>query len=69
LQSEGFENDGDLDEVIKGLESALKRGRKKDPEADDAVEEPSFPLLELPDDEVCLHELNSIPSFKSRLVG
>jgi len=52
LQTEGFDNDGDLDEVIKGLESALKRGRKKDPEAEDNGEEPTFPLLDLPDDEL-----------------
>lgn len=52
LQSEGFETEADLDEVIKGLEAALKRGRKRDPEAEENGEEPSFPLLELPDDEV-----------------
>jgi actin-related protein 5 len=53
LQSEGFETDADLDEVLKGLESALKRARKKDADTEENGEDPSFPLLDLPDEEVC----------------
>ncbi|KAH7926202.1 actin-like ATPase domain-containing protein [Leucogyrophana mollusca] len=51
LQSEGFDDDAALDETIKKLELDLKRARKKEVEGDDAmnVEEPSFPLIDVPD--------------------
>lgn len=65
-----MDHDADLDEMIKGLEVALKRARKKDPEADDNAEEPSFPLLELPDEEVCsISEHLHLPSKRNVIAG
>ncbi|KAJ6573856.1 chromatin remodeling complex subunit [Mycena vulgaris] len=52
LQTEGFDDDAALDETIKKLESDLKKARKKEAAADggeDAAEEPSFPLVDVPD--------------------
>lgn len=50
LQIEGFEDDAALDETIKKLEVDVKRARKKDPDGqDDVIEEPSFPLIDVPD--------------------
>ncbi|KAF7986150.1 hypothetical protein HWV62_38522 [Athelia sp. TMB] len=50
LQSEGFEDEASLDETIKKLEGDLKKARKKDEDLpDDPVEEPSFPLVDIPD--------------------
>ncbi|KAH7911817.1 hypothetical protein BJ138DRAFT_1135143 [Hygrophoropsis aurantiaca] len=61
LQTEGFDDDAALDETIKKLELDLKRTRKKEVEGDDNmnVEEPSFPLIDVPDadlDEEALKE-------------
>lgn len=50
LQVEGFDDDAALDETIKKLEADVKRARKKDPDGqDDIIEEPSFPLIDVPD--------------------
>ncbi|KAJ7725515.1 hypothetical protein DFH07DRAFT_946209 [Mycena maculata] len=52
LQTEGFDDDAALDETIKKLESDLKKARKKEAAADggeDAAEEPTFPLVDVPD--------------------
>jgi len=54
LQAEGLDSEAALDEVIKKLESDLKRARKKEAgEVDDGPqEEPSFPLLDILDADV-----------------
>ena len=54
MQAEGLASEAALDEVIKKLESDLKRARKKEAgELDDGPqEEPSFPLLDAPDADV-----------------
>ncbi|KAJ6519177.1 chromatin remodeling complex subunit [Mycena sanguinolenta] len=51
LQTEGFDDDAALDETIKKLESDLKKARKKEAAADggDDAEEPTFPLVDVPD--------------------
>ncbi|KDR68668.1 hypothetical protein GALMADRAFT_230995 [Galerina marginata CBS 339.88] len=51
LQAENLDNEAALDETIKKLENDLKKVRKKDAgEADDGPqEEPSFPLIDVPD--------------------
>ncbi|KAF8885250.1 chromatin remodeling complex subunit [Gymnopilus junonius] len=51
LSAEGLDSETHLDETIKKLESDLKKARKKEAgEADDGPqEEPSFPLLDVPD--------------------
>ncbi|KAK0495431.1 chromatin remodeling complex subunit [Armillaria luteobubalina] len=49
LSSEGFDDDTQLDETIKKLESDLKKARKKEAADDDPMEEPSFPLVDVPD--------------------
>lgn len=60
MQSEGFDGDAALDESIKGLEIALKRARKKDADGEETAEEPSFPLLEVPDNEVGNFKLHPV---------
>lgn len=53
LQSEGFSDDGALDQAIKKLEADLKKTRKKAAnDSDDVIEEPSFPLVDTPDDQL-----------------
>ncbi|KAG5220239.1 Nuclear actin-protein involved in chromatin remodeling [Salix suchowensis] len=52
LQGEGFEDEASLDETIKKLETDLKKARKKDVDGDDPAEEPSFPLVDVPDAEL-----------------
>ncbi|KAF9040596.1 chromatin remodeling complex subunit [Panaeolus papilionaceus] len=51
LQSEGLEDESALDDLIKKLETDLRRARKREAgEPDDApIQEPSFPLLDVPD--------------------
>ncbi|KAF9523637.1 actin-related protein Arp5p [Crepidotus variabilis] len=51
LQAENLDSEVALDEIIKKLEGDLKRARKKEAgEVDDGPqEEPSFPLLDVPD--------------------
>ncbi|KJA21851.1 hypothetical protein HYPSUDRAFT_41467 [Hypholoma sublateritium FD-334 SS-4] len=51
LQAEGIDNEAGLDEVIKKLEGDLKKARKKEAgEVDDGPQEdPSFPLVDVPD--------------------
>jgi actin-related protein 5 len=52
LQSEGMENDAVLEETIKKLENALKRARKKEVDGEEPVEEQTYPLLDVPDEQV-----------------
>ncbi|KAG5646922.1 hypothetical protein DXG03_001998 [Asterophora parasitica] len=49
LQEEGFDDDAGLEETIKKLEGDLKKARKKEAEGEDVIEEPSFPLVDVPD--------------------
>ncbi|KAG8905559.1 Nuclear actin-protein involved in chromatin remodeling [Tulasnella sp. 403] len=41
-----------LDDLIKKLELDLKKARKKDAGEDESMEEPTFPLLDVPDEEL-----------------
>ena len=54
IQAEGLDSEAALDEAIKKLENDLRRARKKEAgEMDDGPqEEPSFPLLDVPDADV-----------------
>ncbi|KAF9255388.1 actin-like ATPase domain-containing protein [Marasmius fiardii PR-910] len=57
LQTEGFDDESTLDETLKKLDNDLKRARKKEASlggGDDAQEEepPSFPLADVPDDQL-----------------
>ncbi len=56
LHAEGLDSGAALDEAIKKLENDLKKARKKEAgEVDDGMqEEPSFPLLDVPDADVRL---------------
>ncbi|KAF8624818.1 hypothetical protein AX15_005705 [Amanita polypyramis BW_CC] len=52
LREEGFDDETGLDETIKRLENDLKKARKKDCDGEEATEEPSFPLIDVPDAEL-----------------
>lgn len=58
LESDGFKSEQDLENTIKKIEVALKKGRAKQlgeeggAEEVEAVEEPTFPLVDLPDHEL-----------------
>ncbi|GJE94232.1 actin-like protein Arp5 [Phanerochaete sordida] len=53
LREEGFDNDAALDGAIKKLEADVKKGRKKDTDGDEMQEDaPSFPLVDVPDEEL-----------------
>ncbi|KAI0770954.1 actin-like protein Arp5p [Trametes elegans] len=54
LKEEGFSNDAALDVTIKKLEADLKKARKKeaDGENEEPEEPPSFPLVDVPDEEL-----------------
>ncbi|KAH9891307.1 actin-like protein Arp5p [Cubamyces lactineus] len=58
LKEEGFANDAALDATIKKLEADLKKARKKeaDGENEEPEEPPSFPLVDVPDEEDGLKE-------------
>ncbi|THH17202.1 hypothetical protein EW146_g3566 [Bondarzewia mesenterica] len=49
IQTEGFSDEAALDQDIKKLEADLKKARKKEAEGDETIEEPSFPLVDVPD--------------------
>ncbi|KAN0062909.1 Actin-related protein 5 [Thecaphora frezii] len=56
LESEGFDTEQELENTIKKVEAALKRSRAKElgeeaPE-EESKEEPSFPLVDVPDGEL-----------------
>ena len=51
LREEGFDNDAALDSAIKKLEMDVRKARKKEDE-DGQEEAPTFPLLDVPDDDV-----------------
>ncbi|KAF8640654.1 hypothetical protein AX17_000311 [Amanita inopinata Kibby_2008] len=51
LQEEGFDDEAELHEAIKKLETGLKK-RKKETDGDEPIEEPSFPLVDVPDAEL-----------------
>ncbi|KAH9913148.1 actin-like ATPase domain-containing protein [Epithele typhae] len=53
LKEEGFSNDAALDGTIKKLEADLKKARRKDADGEEPEDEPpSFPLVDVPDDEL-----------------
>lgn len=55
LQTAGFDDDAELDQTIKKLETDLRKARKKEAaEAGDepAEEQPSYPLVDVPDADV-----------------
>lgn len=55
LDEDELKDEGQLDKTIKELEKTIKKARNKDlgiSEVAEAEEEPSFPLLEIPDDQL-----------------
>lgn len=55
LKSEGFDSDAALEDTIKKLDSYIKKAKKKDADGgaeEEPQEDPSWPLLEVPDAEV-----------------
>jgi len=56
LRREGFDEEGELDEVIQDLSAAIAKARRaeaaaaaEEPEEEAPPEEPTFPLLDVPD--------------------
>ncbi|KIO20406.1 hypothetical protein M407DRAFT_81599 [Tulasnella calospora MUT 4182] len=52
LEEADIESEKALDDLIKKLEADLKRAKKKDAPEDELTEEPTFPLLDVPDEEL-----------------
>ncbi|KAF1953495.1 actin-like ATPase domain-containing protein [Byssothecium circinans] len=54
LESEDFDNEGQLERRIRDLEKSIKKARNKDlgEVEEETVEEPTFPLLDVPDEEL-----------------
>ncbi|PFH50709.1 hypothetical protein AMATHDRAFT_75400 [Amanita thiersii Skay4041] len=52
LQEEGFDDENGLDEAIRKLENNIKKARKKEVDGEEPIEEPSFPLVDVPDTEL-----------------
>jgi len=52
LKEEGFTDEADFNKYITNLENALKRARKQDIGEDGEDQEPSFPLVDTPDDQL-----------------
>ncbi|KAF2190927.1 actin-like ATPase domain-containing protein [Zopfia rhizophila CBS 207.26] len=54
LESNDFDDEGQLDKKVRELEKSIKKARNKDlgDEADEAEEPPTFPLLDVPDDQL-----------------
>ncbi|KAG2183609.1 hypothetical protein INT43_006617 [Umbelopsis isabellina] len=68
LKESGFENEADLDATIKKLEEGIQRARNKELGIDehDDKEPPTFPLIEIPDDQ--LSEAEKKEKKKQRLL-
>ncbi|KAH9487234.1 Actin-like protein arp5 [Psilocybe cubensis] len=68
LQAEGLDDEADLDEAIKKLDNDVKKARRRDEGEPDwkPQEEPSFPLLDVPDSE--LNEESLKEKKKQRLL-
>ncbi|EIW86258.1 chromatin remodeling complex subunit [Coniophora puteana RWD-64-598 SS2] len=49
LRGEGFDDEDSFEQTLKKLEADIKRGRKKDTDVEEPAEEPTFPLLDVPD--------------------
>lgn len=47
-----FEDEADLNKSIRNIESAIKKSAKASLDEEDVVEEPTFPLLDTPDEEL-----------------
>jgi actin-related protein 5 len=54
LAKAGFDNEAELEDTIKKLDTWVKKARKKEAGevTDDPMEEPSFPLVDVPDEEL-----------------
>lgn len=54
LDSNDFDNEGELEKRIKDLEKSIKKARSKDvgDTAEEPEEPPTFPLLDIPDDQL-----------------
>ncbi|OZJ06870.1 hypothetical protein BZG36_00026 [Bifiguratus adelaidae] len=54
LKNQGFKDEADLDEVLKQTEEFIKKARRKELGSDEMEEkgEPSFPLVDIPDDQL-----------------
>ncbi|KAF2654511.1 actin-like ATPase domain-containing protein [Lophiostoma macrostomum CBS 122681] len=54
LESNDFDDESQLDKKVKELEKSIKKARNKDvgDVEEEQVEEPTFPLLEVPDDQL-----------------
>lgn len=55
LESDDFDDESQLEKKIKDFEKSIKKARNKDlgePEEEEQQEEPTFPLLEVPDDQL-----------------
>ncbi|KAI5782765.1 hypothetical protein EDC01DRAFT_718394 [Geopyxis carbonaria] len=54
LESNDLDNESQLEKIIKELDGAIKRGRKQDvgDDKETAEEPPSFPLIDVPDEEL-----------------
>lgn len=55
LDEDEFKDEAQLDRTVKEMEKSVRKARNKDlgiPEAVEEEEEPSFPLLEIPDDQL-----------------
>ncbi|KAH3679392.1 hypothetical protein WICMUC_001012 [Wickerhamomyces mucosus] len=52
LKEENFDDEADFNKYLGNLEKSLKRARNQDVGEDETAEEPSFPLADIPDDEL-----------------
>ncbi|KAK7468428.1 Actin-related protein 5 [Stygiomarasmius scandens] len=56
LEEEGFDDEKSMEDMVKKLEASLKKGKKKEGGGGDEVEEevvqPSWPLVDIPDDQL-----------------
>ncbi|KAF8665122.1 hypothetical protein AX16_000589 [Volvariella volvacea WC 439] len=71
LQAEGLDSEAALEEAIKKLENDLKKARKKEATdgGDEPMEEPSFPLVDVPDDKLNEDELKEKKKQKLMKAG
>ncbi|KAL1741955.1 hypothetical protein HDZ31DRAFT_44313 [Schizophyllum fasciatum] len=57
LEEMDFNDDAELDEAIEKLEADVKKSKKKDADGDEIMDEPQYPLLDVPDEELDEDEL------------
>uniref|UniRef100_D8QKM7 Uncharacterized protein n=1 Tax=Schizophyllum commune (strain H4-8 / FGSC 9210) TaxID=578458 RepID=D8QKM7_SCHCM len=57
LEEHGISDESELDEAIEVLEAEIKKAKRKDADGDELMDEPQYPLVDVPDEELDADQL------------